>query len=302
MKIDINLNLYKTFYEVAKYKSVSKAASMTYTSQPAISKAIQKLEEELNTKLFYRNPSGMTLTEKGKELLFYVEEAYNSILVGEKTLIEEKNLEKGTITIGVPSQIGTFYLFDFIDSFHRDYPNIEITIISNGTDNLLKKLSTHEIDFIIDSSPILTSNDSVIIKPLTKVDNCFISKKGYFKDKLPTSLKELENIPMILPIEKTANRVNLNQLLKKENIEFNNKMNIHTSEMILGAVKRNLGVGYIIKDLIKDDSEIEILPIKEELPKIEINLIYVEKYLTTIPTEFIKMFIDHKFINKDKKI
>ena len=299
MKNDINLNLYKTFYEVAKYKSVSKTAQMTYTSQPAISKAIKKLEEELNTKLFYRNTNGMSLTKKGRELLFYVEEAYNSILVGEKTLIEEENLERGTITIGVPSQIGTFYLFDFIDDFHREYPNIEISIISNGTDNLLKKLSTHEIDFIIDSSPIITNNDNIVIKPLTKVDNCFISKRGYFKT-LPKSLKDLTNIPMILPIGKTANRENLNQLLKNHKIEFSNIMNIHTSEMILGAVKRSLGVGYIIKDLVVNDKDVDILPIKEHLPKIEINLVYVKKYLTPIPTKFIKMFIDHKFSLSDK--
>ena len=74
---NINLNLYKTFYEVSKYGSFSKTAEMTYSTQSAISKAIMKLEEELETKLFYRKSNGVELTDKGKELLYYVEKGEN---------------------------------------------------------------------------------------------------------------------------------------------------------------------------------------------------------------------------------
>ena len=70
---DINLNLYKTFYEVAKSGSISAASKHLYVSQPATSRAIKKLEEQLNITLFYRNLNGMELTHKGKELLFYIE-------------------------------------------------------------------------------------------------------------------------------------------------------------------------------------------------------------------------------------
>ena len=296
MNNNINLNLYKTFYEVAKYKSISKTAKETYTSQPAISKAIKKLEDELNTKLFYRTLDGVTLTDKGKELLFYIKEAYNSILVAQRSLTEEENLEKGKITIGVPSQIGTFYVFDFIDKFRKLYPNILITIISSSTRDLLNKLQTHEIDFIIDSSPINVPNDSVIVKPLNKVNNCFIVSKDYdINASKIKSIKDLEKYPLILPVPGASNRNLLDELFNKKEVNINNYMNIHTSEMIIGAVKRNLGIGYIIEDLIKDDDSIIKLDIKEKLPKIEINLVYVKKYLTTAPLKFIKMFIDEKF-------
>ena len=63
-KTNINLNLYKTFYDVAKYGSISKAAKYGFTSQPAISKSIKKLEDELRTQLFYRNLNGVELTDK----------------------------------------------------------------------------------------------------------------------------------------------------------------------------------------------------------------------------------------------
>lgn len=295
---NINLNLYKTFYDVAKSESISEAAKKTFTSQPAISKSIKKLEETLNVKLFYRNLDGIKLTSEGEKLLFYVEEAFNNLLVGERNITENEKLQSGKLTIGVPSQIGTFFVFDSISKFHKIYPNIEITIISSSTKSLLKKLKLHEIDFIIDSSPINDVQEDVIIRPLKKVDNCFIVSKKY-EDKIKNikSLKDIENYPLILPVPNTSNRSNLDLLFEKNGIKPTNVMNIHTSEMILGAVKKDLGIGYIIEDLIIDDPEVCKINIKEKLPKIEINLVYVKKYLTIVPTKFIKMFIDDKFNN-----
>lgn len=295
---NINLNLYKTFYDAAKSESISEAAKKTFTSQPAISKSIKKLEETLNVKLFYRNLDGIKLTSEGEKLLFYVEEAFNNLLVGERNITENEKLQSGKLTIGVPSQIGTFFVFDSISKFHKIYPNIEITIISSSTKSLLKKLKLHEIDFIIDSSPINDVQEDVIIRPLKKVDNCFIVSKKY-EDKIKNikSLKDIENYPLILPVPNTSNRSNLDLLFEKSGIKPTNVMNIHTSEMILGAVKKDLGIGYIIEDLIIDDPEVCKINIKEKLPKIEINLVYVKKYLTIVPTKFIKMFIDDKFNN-----
>ena len=213
---NINLNLYKTFYDVAKSESISEAAKKTFTSQPAISKSIKKLEETLNVKLFYRNLDGIKLTSEGEKLLFYVEEAFNNLLVGERNITENEKLQSGKLTIGVPSQIGTFFVFDSISKFHKIYPNIEITIISSSTKSLLKKLKLHEIDFIIDSSPINDAQEDVIIRPLKKVDNCFIVSKKY-EDKIKNikSLKDIENYPLILPVPNTSNRSNLDLLFEK---------------------------------------------------------------------------------------
>ena len=108
-------------------------------------------------------------------------------------------------------------------------------------------------------------------------------------------VKDLEDYQLILPIPNTSNRRELDKLFIKYGIFPNNIMNIHTSEMIIGAVKRNLGIGYVIEDLVKGDDGLQIIELKEKLPEIEINLVYVKKYLTTAPTKFIKMFIDEKF-------
>ena len=292
----INLNLYKIFYEVALSESISDASKKLFITQSAVSKAIKKLEEDLNTNLFYRNNKGVKLTDKGKELLFYVEEAFNNLVTAERTMIESQTLNKGKIAIGVPSQIGSFYIFEDITNFHKKYPNIEITLISKTTTQLLKLLEQHEIDFIIDTSPINTKIDNIVIKPLIEVNNCFVIKadSSISIDEIK-SISDLVNYPLVLPIKGTDNRKQLDKIFEKNNIELNNVINIHTSEMIVGAVKKDLGIGYIIYDVIKDNvenGEFKILNIKEKLPKIIINLIYIEKYLTIAPKFFIKNYLN----------
>ena len=177
-KRDINLNLYKTFYNVAKFGSISKAAQNSYTSQPAISKSIKKLEDELGVQLFYRNLNGVELTDHGKELLYFVEKSYNNLIIAERNMLETENLERGKLSIGMPSNIGSFFLFDKIIDFHKKYPNIEITIITGSTANLINLLDTHKVDFVIDTSPIDVMLDpGMKVVKLKEVQYCFIVKK-----------------------------------------------------------------------------------------------------------------------------
>lgn len=296
-KSDINFNLYKTFYEVAKEGSISLVAKKTYTSQPAISKAIKKLEDDLNVKLFYRHLNGVELTDKGKELLFYVEEAFNSLVTAERNMLETDTLEKGKLSIGVPSQVAEFFIFDNMAKFHNDYPNIEITIISKSTLQLLPLLESHEIDFIIDTSPVEINKDNFVIKELTSVNNCFVVKSDstITKKKDIKSLKELSKYPLVLPVKGTANRNVLDRIFFDNKVTINNVINIHTTEMIIGAIKKDLGIGYLIYDTVKrevESGELRVLDIREELPKTTLNLVYIKKYLTNAPYVFIKKYVD----------
>ena len=70
--MNINFELYKVFYEVAKEKSISNGANKLMISQPAVSQSIQTLENQLGGKLFIRTPKGVVLTNEGEELYNYI--------------------------------------------------------------------------------------------------------------------------------------------------------------------------------------------------------------------------------------
>ena len=290
---NINLNLYKVFYDVAKYGSFSKTAEFTYTTQSAISKSIKKLEDELETQLFYRNNNGIELTEKGRELLFYVEKSYGNLLTAERIMLEAENLERGKLNIGLPSHIASFFFFDKIVDFHNRYPNIEITLLSGSTKQLLESIDKHIIDFIIDTAPINTNNKDLNIVKLSTVNYKFVCNRDNYDDyKDIKSIKELEEIPLVLPVTGTSNRKALDEVLLKNNVNPKRVINIHTSEVILNAVKNNLGIGFIISDLVRNNNEYKVLNIKELLPTTDIVLAYNKKFLTKAPLKFIEDYIN----------
>ena len=286
MKNNINLNLYKTFYDVARYGSFSKAAELTFSTQPSISKQIQQLERELETKLFHRKPNGVELTEKGRELLFYIEKAYGNILIAERIMLETDNLNRGKLSIGLPSNMYRFVM-DKIKEFNNRYPNIEITVITGTTTYLISLLDSHKIDFIIDTLPVNYISNDIVVENIKKMEYVFISSN---KEKIK-SLKDLEDCNLILPIPGTYNRDLLDELLLKNEININSVINVHTSELIIDSVLNDMGIGYVLKDLVLNNKNINILNIKEKLPIATLALIYNKKFLTSAPRNFIDEYI-----------
>ena len=294
-KDGINLNLYRIFYYVAKEGSISAAAKKIYVSQPAISKSLKKLEELLNVDLFYRTLTGVQLTEFGETLLFYVENSYNSLLTAERTLLESKALERGKVSIGVPSHIGSFFLFEYIEKFKKDYPNIKIKIVSRSTNEMIEQLESHEIDFMIDSSPVDTKYNNVIVEKLVTFPNSFITNKKY--DENMNSLKDFEDEPFILPVNRSSRRKELESLLTSNNIELKNIIEIETTEMAISAAKKSFGICVIAEEAVKTELEqgqLYKLNVKEKLPGLEINIVYIENFLPPAPRKFIDMFLQKK--------
>lgn len=294
-KDGINLNLYRIFYYVAKEGSISAAAKKIYVSQPAISKSLKKLEELLNVDLFYRTLTGVQLTEFGETLLFYVENSYNSLLTAERTLLESKALERGKVSIGVPSHIGSFFLFEYIEKFKKDYPNIKVKIVSRSTNEMIEQLESHEIDFMIDSSPVDTKYNNVIVEKLVTFPNSFITNKKY--DDNMTSLKDFEDEPFILPVNRSSRRKELESLLTSNNIELRNIIEIETTEMAISAAKKGFGICVIAEEAVKaelEQGQLYKLNVKEKLPGLEINIVYIENFLPPAPRKFIDMFLQKK--------
>lgn len=299
MNKNINLNLYRIFYEVANYKSFSEAAKRMYLSQPAVSKAVKNLEEELGVVLFYRTLNGVIITDKGKELYAIVEEGLNSFREAEKKMEESKNMEKGSLAIGIRSNVASFYLMDKVVKFHECYPNIDITIINRPSYELLKLLDENVIDFIIDSLSPRDELDGFNVTNLITFDHCFVksNKINSLNDDKVYSLKDLKDEQLILPVPLSSHRQYLDEILKESGVVFTNVLSIETSELIKNMTKKGLGIGYILKPMVElelKNGTLKEVKIKEKLPTLKIKLIYKEKALTEAPRRFIDEYINKK--------
>lgn len=278
--MDISLDLYRIFYIVAKEGSISASANILFISQPAITFQIKKLEEQLGVSLFTRTKHGMRLTDEGKVLFEYVKNGIENISNGENALSNLKNLDSGTIRIGVSTTICRNILMPYLEKFHEKYPNIDIQINNNISNNLIKELRNGNLDILILFSPS-TENKDLIITKVKEVQDIFVGNKKYYDllDK-NNNLNNLKSYPLIFPNSSSNSRTYLNKYLKENNVDLKPKLEVVSYSLIVDLIKAGFGIGYVTKEFIKDELdnkslyEIKITP---SIPKRTIVIATMDK-------------------------
>lgn len=289
--LDINMNLYKVFYKVAQYKSYSDASNKMMLSKSAISNYIKKLEEQLNTKLFYRENSGVKLTKDGEALFKYVEKSMELIENGEKLLLQKSNLETGKISVAALSHIAEFYLMPRIEKIKKEHKGLNIKLITASTgEELLRLLENHKVDFILDTTKLDVNNNQIINEKIKDIENIFIAKEA-IKIK---GLKDLENYDFILGLEYTSTSKRLVRKLRENGVHIHSTLEIDITELKISAVKRGLGIGYVMKDSVQkelNNKELYEVKVPMELPKSTLRLSYLNGQLGKLDKKFIKDYL-----------
>lgn len=290
----MDLNLYRIFLEVAKTRSISKAASSLFVSQPSISYSIKMLEEELKCKLFNRTAKGTELTIDGEKLLFYVEGAFNMINAGCKTVKDSENMISGEIRVGVPTHIGIFLLSKYIQKFIEKYPGIKFTIVNRATSEMVDMLEKRNLDFIVDSYPIDSNRKDIVLYKLIEVSNCFVGNEKYknIVNEGIINIEDIQKYPLLLPPKITSTRKALESKLKDRIDNLEAIIDVPTTEVMLELVKKGLGIGYFTKESVQkyiDSGRLYEIPVDVELPKTDICIAYVDNFLANAPKKFIEM-------------
>lgn len=247
--MDINLELYKVFYTVAKQKSMTKAAKELAVSQPAITKSIQTLETQLGGTLFVRSNKGLELTEEGKNFYSKIETAMSLIHDAESAFGEFKEMKMGEVRIGVSSVLTKVLLLDVIEEYRNKYPNVRISITNGLTSDLIYQLNKGKLDFVIYNESSVEEKN-VDVSYLTSLNYAFIYNKDYYDYSKVKKLKEVENLPLILQKDSSNTRMFLDSYLKNKKIEVIPKMETVSQDLICEFVKVGLGVGFVLEKLV----------------------------------------------------
>jgi len=295
--MNTDYNLYKIFLYLYEQKSISKTANLLYVSQPAISYSLKELENQLGYTLFYRNSKGIEPTMEAKELYTYISTAFNIMKSGEEHIKNLNSLNIGCIKIGTPSHIGIFYLSSFIADFRNIYPGIKFEIVSKSTADMVEMLETRKIDLIVDTLPIATTKKTVKKISLSKLQNCFAYSKDAFPACTIKNFDDLKKYPLVLPSATSSIRLKLNELMESKNVQLYPVFESWTTEMMLEMVRRGVGIGYFIKNVIdtqKDKDNFEVITFGNELPAVDVCAVYVEEFKTTALNKFIEFIKESK--------
>ncbi len=269
--MNVDLELYRVFYVVAKNKHMTKASEELHISQPAISQSIKKLEEQLGGILFLRSNKGMQLTEEGKMFYEYVKGALTLINNAENEFTSFKNLSKGEIKIGCSTTLTKLILIDVLKKFHKEYPNININITNDLTSNLIKNLKIGKLDFVIFNKSNVKEN-SLYLEKIKELKQGFIYNPDFYKDNV-TNFEDLNNLPLILQKGESNSRKLLDHIALKNNVKLIPKMEVVSQELITEFTNIGLGVGFSIIDLARRNyKNLKELKINKKIPDINIYL------------------------------
>ena len=238
-----------------------------YLSQSAITQSIQKLENMLGGKVFYRNKNGVELTEEGRNLYEYIKDSIETMSNAENIFSKYINLEKGKIRIGGGNSLVNSLIISPLIEFINKYPNIDISINSGMTDSLMQKLANGELDLVVLNLPIkLNKYSNVEVVPLKKAKYCFFCSKKYAKENSIKDLENIENLKFIFPKTYSSKSKILNEYIRDNNININSNYEVSSTSIMKKMVVNNIGIGFAKVEVLED-----ILDDIKIIKKISIN-------------------------------
>lgn len=294
-----NFEYYKIFYYVAKYENLTKAATALKTSQPAATRTIHKLEGELGCRLFTRSKTGMKLTPEGRTFYGYVAAGCAQFFKGENDLSNLISLENGTIYISATETALHCYLFQAMEEFNSLYPNVRFKILNNSTTESVNAVKEGKVDLAFVSANLQVAKP-LRMKILRKYRDILIAGMRFEElkaGKEELSLKELVSYPWISLTAETITRRFLNEYFEKNGLTFAPDMELATTDMILPAVRHNLGLGFIpaeFADAELKSGQVFEIKVKEKLPERNIILIYDMEYPQSIAAKEFQKFLKEK--------
>ncbi|MBR5596263.1 MAG: LysR family transcriptional regulator [Lachnospiraceae bacterium] len=294
--MESNLNLYYIFYTVAECKNISAAAKELYISQPAISKAISKLESNLTTTLFIRNSRGVSLTQEGEYLYEQVKHAFVCIRNGEDRIRKMNELGVGHITIGVSTTLCKFVLLPYLNEYIKKNPHIKIKICCQTSSETISALDNGSIDIGFIGLPEKIKGFSST--PLMEIHDTFVTTQNYLDHlKIREGVTEetlFEHAVFMMLNSENISRKYVEHYLSSHHMELSDIMEVGNMDLLIEFAKIDLGIACVIREFIQKElalGELIEITLENDIPKREVGFLY--RYSTLKENPAVEGFIDY---------
>ena len=282
----MELNQLEYFQMTSRLKNITRAAKRLSVSQPNITVAIKKLEAELGIQLFERSQKQLSLTPEGAVFLNRIEQALRNIQDAVLEVNDYKQLQKGTIKIGIPSMIGAYLFPKIFSGFQKKFSHLDVYLYEKGSMSIRESLERDELDFgiviISNASPSLqllpmSTNQVVACVP----DSHPLARKNKF------SWTDINNIDLIMLKEGSFIRNMILNKLKENNIKPNIVLESNQIETIKGLISSNVGMAFLLDFIVQDSPHIKTLPLEKPI-FVDVGLAWKkDRYISKAAQSFI---------------
>lgn len=267
----LNINQLRSFYTAAKFESISLAASELMVTPAAITSQVKLLEESIGLKLLFRSGHSMRLTDSGRKTYEKIRVIFEQI---DQLEVFMSNLSKGktgTVRIGCSETAALYVIPKFLTVFQMEYPEIRVIIDRGTTHEMLRMLMDRKIDFLLAYYSIGEKRFKMRYLGEKKI-SLVASMQSVRLTRETISIAELENVPLIIPVEGSATRKIIQKYLRQHGITP--KIVMETPSIVLTKmlVQNDEGVSFVCRK-----------GVEEELAKKKLKEIYIQELVPGIP-------------------
>ena len=275
------------FLAVCDQGSITHAAQLTYVSQPSLTQAIKKLEDEMGGALFTRTHSGCQLTPLGRMVEPKLRKIYKDLQATKAEAIRFTHLNTIPLRIGLMTTIGAQRLCPCLAGYQQDFPNIELELIIDSEADLLKQLDSGVLDLVI-SAPTQT--------PALPYQSTWLYEEGYviafntahrFNQLQKIDLKAIQSVPYLDRLNCEL-REDLKCICQNQEINLYAAYRSNSEEWILRMVQAGIGVALIPEyTLPKDATDISYRYLVE--PEISRQVYAIYTHQTSVKPELLAL-------------
>jgi DNA-binding transcriptional LysR family regulator len=249
----------RTFLEVSRLKSFSRAAQKLLRTQPAISAQIRSLETEIGARLFDRDGGKVTFTAAGR--LFepfaeYCVERQKHILLA---IAEQERSPRGELSISANEATHLYILPRVFARFRRQYPRVMLSVVRAERLRTLEGVVNREVDFGVVSMPVRDSR--LTVEPIHRDELVLVAPPGHkLADRGRVRLEEAAKYPVLLPTH-GRRREQLDELFRVKDLTPRVAMEVESSEMLKRYVSAGLGLGFLPRTNVAEEGKTRALHI-----------------------------------------
>ncbi|MCX7239161.1 MAG: LysR family transcriptional regulator [Burkholderiales bacterium] len=233
----------QTFIEVAKEKSVSKAAARLFVTQPAVSMQIRQLEDAFGLQLIEPEGRNIRLTGPGQEFLTHAIIAMGHLKDLEASMAEQAGSRKGRIDLGIVSTV-KYFVPMLLVRFKKLFPGIEVTLKIDNRENILAMLARNEVDLVVmgrprgalecEATPFATNPLGLVCAP----DHPLSRRKRL-------TFETLKGCDFVVREVGSGTRAAMERLFAQHEVAIHVVMEMPSNETIKQAVMAGMGMSFI---------------------------------------------------------
>lgn len=266
----MDLRKLEIFVRVAQLENFSQAATSLHMAQPAVSIAIRKLEEELDTRLLDRSGRQTRLTAEGQNLLQRAQSILQEVEDLKRSTSAMRDLLQGELSIACPSMLATYFLPDLLSGFLSEYPGLQASVTQAGTTRVEQMLLDDEIEIGVTTSRDPASTPELELVPLIseQIVLCMAANHPW-AGRRRIHIRDLHDSPMVVYESGYFIRSTLDQLCLEQGVTPEYRMQTNFLPLLTSMVKQGLGTTVGLRVMAEEEPGIVGVPLS---PRTEVGM------------------------------